>query len=276
MSSNMRALFHEISSPTVKGIAEPSWHRRRKAHAIVGAIVSTCLVLAGCSGGSSSSPPPTTPTIPTPTPPPAPTPSPTPTRTPTPEPTPPPLMQATIGPTGGNIATSGGAQIVIPEGALAADTMIGVEQTSTGAPPLPAGVKTFGPVVAFTPHGTSFALPATITVPFDATSVPTGTKLALVKTDDSQARWEVIGGARVNCDTISAPVVGFSYATVLADPSPLDDPPHLVTEEWHFENFFTGSTNPSKPRGSYFLPLIMPIQSYAMPNPQANGNHWRL
>jgi ZU5 domain len=102
-------------------------------------------------------------------------------------------MQATIGPTGGNIATSGGAQIVIPEGALAADTMIGVEQTSTGAPPLPAGVKTFGPVVAFTPHGTSFALPATITVPFDATSVPTGTKLALVKTDDSQARWEVIG-----------------------------------------------------------------------------------
>jgi hypothetical protein len=77
-------------------------------------------------------------------------------------------MQATIGPTGGNIATSGGAQIVIPEGALAADTMIGVEQTSTGAPPLPAGVKTFGPVVAFTPHGTSFALPATITVPFDA------------------------------------------------------------------------------------------------------------
>jgi hypothetical protein len=26
----------------------------------------------------------------------------------------------------------------------------------------------------------------------------------------------------------------------------LDDPPHLVTEEWHFENFFTGSTNPFK------------------------------
>jgi hypothetical protein len=54
----------------------------------------------------------------------------------------------------------------------------------------------------------------------------------------------VIGGARVNGNTISAPVVGFSYATVLADPSPLDDPPHLVTEEWHFENFFTGSTSP--------------------------------
>ena len=33
---------------------------------------------------------------------------------------------------------------------------------------------------------------------------------------------------------------------MLADPSPLDDPPHLVTEEWHFENFFTGSTNPFK------------------------------
>ena len=41
-------------------------------------------------------------------------------------------------------------------------------------------------------------------------------------------------------------MVGFSYATVLVSPSPLNDPPHLVTEEWHFENFFTGSTNPFK------------------------------
>ena len=73
-----------------------------------------------------------------------------------------------------------------------------------------------------------------------------GTKLALAKTNDSQAGWEMIGGSRINGNTISAPVVGFSYATVLADPSPLNDPPHLVTEEWHFENFFTGSTNPFK------------------------------
>jgi hypothetical protein len=164
MSSNMQALFGEISNPTATGIAEPSRHRRPQTHAILGAIVSTCLILAGCSGGGSSSPNPTTPTSPTPSPTPTPSPNPAPPSTPTP----PPLVQATIGPTGGNIATSGGAQIVIPEGALAADTMIGVEQTSTGAPPLPAGVKTFGPVVAFTPHGTSFALPATITVPFDA------------------------------------------------------------------------------------------------------------
>jgi len=58
----------------------------------------------------------------------------------------------------------------------------------------------------------------------------------------------MIGGSRINGNTISAPVVGFSYATVLADPSPLDDPPHLVTEEWLFENFFTGSTNPLQNR----------------------------
>jgi len=142
------------------------------------------------------------------------------------------------------VAIPGGARVIIPQDALAADTLIGVEQGAAGAPPLPAGATPLGPIVAFTPHGTGFALPATITVPFDPASFPPGTKLALVKTNDSQSGWEVLGNTMVSGNTISAPVVGFSFATVLADPSPVDDPPHLVTEKWHYVHYFTGSTNP--------------------------------
>ena len=202
-------------------------HKRLPADAILGAIASAGLVLSGCGGVHSPLSTLTTPSSPT-------------------SPAPPVAVQGTIGSTGGTLATPGGARVVIPKGALTADTTIGVEETAAGAPPLPAGAKTFGPIVAFIPHGTNFALPATITLPFDPASVPSGTKLALAKTNDSQTGWEVIRGSMVNGNTISAPVFDFSFATVLPDPSPLDDPPHLVTEQWHFENYYTGSTNPFK------------------------------
>jgi uncharacterized delta-60 repeat protein len=100
--------------------------------------------------------------------------------------------------------------------------------------------------VAFTPHGIGFALPVTIILPFDPASFPPGTKLTVVKTNDSQSGWEVVGNTMVSGNTISAAVMGFSFATVVADPSPLNDPPHLVTENWHFEHYYTGSTDPFK------------------------------
>src|SRR5262249_41516468 len=144
----------------------------------------------------------------------------------------------------GTVAIPGGAGVSIPQGALSADTLIGVEQGAAGAPPLPTGAIPFGPITAFTPHGTGFALPVTITLPFDPASFPPGTKLALVKTNASQSGWEAVANTMVSGNTISAPVIGFSFATVLADPSPLDDPPHLVTEKWHYEHFYTGSADP--------------------------------
>ena len=196
-------------------------YSRLRVLTTLSAIAFLCLLLSSCSDGSSSSP-----TLP--------------------PPSPPTKAQGTIGPAGGKVVISTGAQVIIPEDALAADTLIGVEQSASGAPPLPTGTTTFSPIVAFTPHGTNFALPTTITLPFDASSVPAGTKLALAKTNDTQDGWELISGSFINGNTISAPVVGFSYATVVADPSPLNDPPHLVTEQWHFENYYTGSTNPSK------------------------------
>ena len=44
---------------------------------------------------------------------------------------------------------------------------IAVDQTTAGAPPLPAGLTPIGQMFAFTPHGTTFAVPVTVTMPFD-------------------------------------------------------------------------------------------------------------
>src|SRR6185295_5644990 len=82
---------------------------------------------------------------------------------------------AGIGPSGGMASEASGAQVVIPSGALSTATPIAVTRSSAGAPALPANVVPFGPMFAFTPHGTSFAVPVTITVPFDPASVPAGT-----------------------------------------------------------------------------------------------------
>jgi uncharacterized delta-60 repeat protein len=89
-------------------------------------------------------------------------------------PPPPPPGNTGIGSAGGTVTEPSGAKVVIPAGALATNVDIKVTQTSAGAPALPAGVTAAGAVFAFTPHGTTFAVSATITVPFDPALVPAG------------------------------------------------------------------------------------------------------
>ena len=107
-----------------------------------------------------------------------------------------------------------GAQVVIPAGALSAQTLIDVTQSSAGAPALPAGLTAVGPMFAFTPHGTHFGVPARITVAFNPASVPAGTALALYKTDATQTAWELVSGAAVNGSAMVGQVNGFSHALV--------------------------------------------------------------
>src|SRR5262249_56718023 len=59
-------------------------------------------------------------------------------------------------------------------GALASGVPIGVDGDGTGALPWP-GTPDFsaGAPYALTPHGTTFALPATVRIPFDPALVPT-------------------------------------------------------------------------------------------------------
>lgn len=121
---------------------------------------------------------------------------------------------AGIGPAGGTVAGPSGAQVVVPAGALAASTAIAVAQTSVGAPSLPAGVHAAGAVFAFTPHGTTFAVPVTLTVPFDPATVPAGATPQLYKTDATQSAWNPVPGATVAGSSMSGAVGGFSYAVV--------------------------------------------------------------
>src|SRR5262245_15628754 len=159
----------------------------------VGAGLVACLMLVGCGGGGDDTGGGTTP----------------------PPPPPPP---AGIGAAGGTVTEASGAKVVIPAGALSAQTEIKVTQTSVGAPALPAGVTALGSIYAFTPHGTSFAKAVTITVPFNPASVPAGTSPALYKTDAALSAWAQVPGATVSGNTMSGDVTGFSDVVVATLP----------------------------------------------------------
>ena len=100
---------------------------------------------------------------------------------------PPPAAGTLIGAGGGTISSPGTgpsvASVVIPPGALAVNVQLQVEATTAGAPALPTGLSAQGLMFAFTPHGTTFAAPVTITMPFDPALVPAGVTPALYKTN---------------------------------------------------------------------------------------------
>jgi uncharacterized delta-60 repeat protein len=126
----------------------------------------------------------------------------------------PPPVTAIIGPSGGTVTGPSGAQVVIPEGALSQEVEIGIAQTDAGAPALPSGATSLGATFAFTPHGTTFAVPVTMTVPFNAGTVPSGTTPTLFKTNAAQSAFEAVAGATVNGNSMTAQVTSFSFANV--------------------------------------------------------------
>lgn len=142
----------------------------------------------------------------------------------------------TVGPTGGTVTGPNGASVVIPPGALATEITITIEQTTGGAPALPAGTTTYGAMYAFMPHGTSFALPVTLTVPFDPAQLPTGVTPVLYKTDATQTGWEIVAGATVNGATMVGQVSGFSYLVAGSIPSLVRNDPERT---WWF-NWYHG------------------------------------
>jgi hypothetical protein len=151
-------------------------------------------LLASCGGGSDSSAP-----------------APAPAPTPTPAPTPPP---AGIGSAGGTVSGPAGAQVVIPANALSTNVAITVTQSAAGSPALPAARAAAGDVFALTPHGTTFAAPVTITVPFNPAAVPAGGTPSLWKTNAAQTGWEEVAGATVSGSAMSGQVTSFSWVVV--------------------------------------------------------------
>jgi uncharacterized delta-60 repeat protein len=150
-----------------------------------------------------------------------------------------------VGAAGGTVAGPNGASVVIPPGALAQSTAIVVAQSSTGAPALPAGMAALGVMFAFTPHGTAFTAPVTITVPFDPALVPAGATPQLFKTN-SQDQWEAVAGATFGSTSVTAAITGFSFVQVVANlPLQRNDPLRI----WTF------STHPQSGLGLAPLPL---------------------
>lgn len=122
-----------------------------------------------------------------------------------------------IGAAGGTVQGPNGSKVVIPSGALAVVTEIAVDQSSANAPPLPAGLTPIGQMFAFTPHGTTFAVPVTVTMPFDPASVPAGATPALFKTN-SQNQWEKVVNATFGAGSVSGQVTSFSNFQAVTDP----------------------------------------------------------
>ncbi len=141
---------------------------------------------------------------------------------------------AALGAGGGTVSSPSGARIAIPAGALSQATAIVIEDGPSGAPSLPAGVTAFGPVVAITPHGTAFAQPATVTVPFDPAALPAGATPTLYRAADAQSPWLPLTGTSINGSTMTAEVMSLSYY-VVAGPAAnaVGDP----ERSWYFKEY---------------------------------------
>lgn len=165
-----------------------------------------------------------------------------------------------VGANGGVVSGPNGAQVVIPAGALAQNTAIAVTQSSAGAPALPSGLTPVGQVFAFTPHGTTFASPVTVAIPFDPTLVPSGASVALYKTNATQTAWESVGGATVSGHLISGQVSSFSYFTAAAPTLAANDPwpPHRI---WEFVGHHANDTENTIDQGELFEGVLLePIE----------------
>ena len=126
----------------------------------------------------------------------------------------PPPPPSGIGPAGGTVLGPNGSKIEIPPGALTTNVQLAIAQSSTGVPPLPTGFTTAGSIFALTPHGTTFAVPVTVTLPFDPAAVRAGIKPVMFKTN-SQDQWEPVANAVFDATTVVAQITSFSFPAVM-------------------------------------------------------------
>ena len=75
---------------------------------------------------------------------------------------------AVIGAAGGTLTGPDGVQVIIPPGALNADTTIGIARSSAGAPATPEAYPVAGYMYELTPHGLTFNSLVTVRAPLPA------------------------------------------------------------------------------------------------------------
>jgi hypothetical protein len=135
-------------------------------------------------------------------------------------PAPNPPTPNTIGPAGGTVNGPNGSRVIIPAGALSQANAIAITASSAGAPSLPAGLPAVSQVFALTPHGTVFAIPVTVTLPFDPLAVPASASPSVRKTNAAQSGWEPVASPSITGNEISVQVTSFSWFYVASTPPP--------------------------------------------------------
>ncbi|HEY6181571.1 MAG TPA: beta-propeller fold lactonase family protein [Terriglobales bacterium] len=115
-----------------------------------------------------------------------------------------------IGPAGGTVHGFYGASVTVPAGALSTSVDIEIPRDDINVPALPTtGVDAAGAIYALTPHGTSFATPATIQIPFDSDRIPTDATPVLYKAESGGSFAPI--PTTVNGNMLSADVSNFSW-----------------------------------------------------------------
>ncbi len=115
-----------------------------------------------------------------------------------------------IGAEGGTVTEPYGGMITVPAGALSTTVEIGIARDLTDAPDLGAtDIDTAGAGYALTPHGTTFAQPVTVQIPFDADRIPTDASPVLYKAEPGGAFAPI--DTTVSGNTLVAQVTDFSW-----------------------------------------------------------------
>lgn len=120
--------------------------------------------------------------------------------------------------TGGTVS-NGRATVTIPAGALDADTRISVEAPSGSLPAAPTGYQILGGTAYdLGPSGTTFSTPATLTLTYNASSVPTGTASSSIGVYTvASGLWQPVAGSAVDeaNHKVTVPLAHFSVYALL-------------------------------------------------------------
>lgn len=113
------------------------------------------------------------------------------------------------GTTAAVVVAGDGAKVSVPAGVAPAGVTLTVRKSTATTPQLPAWAGSSGDVFAFTPHGTSFAEPVTLQLPF------TGAGDVVLRLDDeSDTSWEIVEGATFADGIATVQVQSFSLYLV--------------------------------------------------------------
>ena len=117
---------------------------------------------------------------------------------------------ATVGSDGGSVSSASGVKVIVPAGAMSADTTIRIAKDSTGAPVLPQWARPVGDMLAITPHGGTFALPVTVRMPTPAVLLKDNERLYIAKAQPG-GEWEVLSDTLTKDGMLEASVSAFSF-----------------------------------------------------------------